>query len=74
MSYVYLCFVQLIANPLHQHLVPFHVAIGAAEEDEGVKLLEDYYATLAWGSYGFGLPKDIKMPVYQSKLRAHNEL
>jgi hypothetical protein len=35
--------------------MPFHVALGAAGENRGEKLLEDYIATLAWGSYSFGL-------------------
>ncbi|KAI9498988.1 Extradiol ring-cleavage dioxygenase, class III enzyme, subunit B [Zychaea mexicana] len=53
-------------HPTAEHLVPFHVALGAAGSDAGVKLLEDYIATLAWGSYGFGLSKDTVMPTYKN--------
>ena len=42
------------------------MALGAAGNDEGIKLLEDYLATIGWGSYGFGLPKDIRMPRYNN--------
>lgn len=47
-----------------QHLVPFHVALGAAGSDKGKKLLQDYYSTLSWGSYAFGLPEDTTLPTY----------
>lgn len=29
--------------------------LGAAGSDPGIKLLHGYYATLSWGSYGFGM-------------------
>jgi hypothetical protein len=48
-------------------LVPFHVALGAAGDDEGKKLIEDYYSTLSWSSYAFGLPSDTKLPKYDGK-------
>ncbi|CAO3609768.1 unnamed protein product [Mucor fragilis] len=51
-------------HPTAEHLVPFHVALGAAGSDEGKKLLQDYYSTLSWGSYAFGLPKDTTLPTY----------
>ncbi|KAI8097340.1 Extradiol ring-cleavage dioxygenase, class III enzyme, subunit B [Halteromyces radiatus] len=44
------------SHPTAEHLMPFHVAVGAAGVDQGIKLLEDYTGTLAWGSYAFGLP------------------
>lgn len=53
-------------HPTAEHLMPFHVALGAAGTDSGKRLLEDYFATLAWGSYGFGLPEDIQLPKYPS--------
>ncbi|CAO3663083.1 hypothetical protein G6F70_004880 [Rhizopus microsporus] len=49
-------------HPTAEHLVPFHVAIGAAGNDKGRKLLTDYIGTLSWSCYGFGLSKDIKLP------------
>ncbi|KAI9277805.1 aromatic ring-opening dioxygenase LigB subunit [Sporodiniella umbellata] len=49
-------------HPTAEHLVPFHVAVGAAGQDKGVKLMEDFYARLSWGSYGFGLPEDTVLP------------
>ncbi|KAI8150031.1 aromatic ring-opening dioxygenase LigB subunit [Fennellomyces sp. T-0311] len=63
-------------HPTAEHLVPFHVALGAAGNDEGIKLLEDYIATLGWGSYGFGLPKGLSMPTYRNgtSLFARDEL
>lgn len=51
-------------HPTAEHLVPYHVALGAAGQDAGVKLLEDYYSTLSWGSFAFGLPKDTVLPKY----------
>lgn len=51
-------------HPTAEHLVPYHVALGAAGEDAGKKLLEDYYSTLSWGSFAFGLPKDTTLPKY----------
>ncbi|CDS03323.1 hypothetical protein LRAMOSA00725 [Lichtheimia ramosa] len=54
-------------HPTAEHLVPFHVALGAAGEDEAIKLLEDYFCTLGWGSYGFGLSKDITLPKYSNQ-------
>lgn len=52
------------SHPTAEHLVPFHIAVGAAGEDTGKKLLTDYYSTLSWGSYAFGLPKDATLPKY----------
>lgn len=51
-------------HPTAEHLMPFHVALGAAGEDKGKKLLNDYFSTLSWGSYAFGLPKDTSLPKY----------
>ncbi|KAF1806130.1 putative aromatic ring-opening dioxygenase LigB subunit [Mucor lusitanicus] len=51
-------------HPTAEHLVPFHVALGAAGSDKGKKLLQDYYSTLSWGSYAFGLPEDTTLPTY----------
>ncbi|KAG0166997.1 hypothetical protein DFQ28_011707 [Apophysomyces sp. BC1034] len=52
------------SHPTAEHLTPFHVALGAAGDDEGIKLLHDYQSSLSWGSFGFGLPKGIKLPKY----------
>ncbi|KAI7901499.1 Extradiol ring-cleavage dioxygenase, class III enzyme, subunit B [Cokeromyces recurvatus] len=57
-------------HPTAEHLVPFHVALGAAGNDKGKKLLEDYFSTLSWSSFGFGLPTDIKLPKYDSSKTA----
>ncbi|KAI8643877.1 aromatic ring-opening dioxygenase LigB subunit [Parasitella parasitica] len=51
-------------HPTAEHLVPFHVALGAAKSDKGIKLLEGYYSTLSWSSYAFGLPENIILPKY----------
>lgn len=51
-------------HPTAEHLVPFHVALGAAGQDKGKKLLQDYFSTLSWGSYAFGLPQDTVLPKY----------
>ncbi|KAG0742119.1 hypothetical protein G6F57_000963 [Rhizopus arrhizus] len=48
-------------HPTAEHLVPFFVSLGAAGQDRGVKLVEDYYARLSWSCYGFGLPEDIQI-------------
>ncbi|KAI9026404.1 Extradiol ring-cleavage dioxygenase, class III enzyme, subunit B [Phycomyces nitens] len=61
-------------HPTAEHLVPFHVALGAAGEDRGVKLLEDYFATLGWGCFGFGLPEDLRVPQYSKGFKYHDEL
>ncbi|KAI8968310.1 Extradiol ring-cleavage dioxygenase, class III enzyme, subunit B [Mycotypha africana] len=53
-----------LCHPTAEHLVPFHVALGAAGNDQGKKLLEDYFSTLSWSSFGFGLPDDIELPNY----------
>lgn len=51
-------------HPTAEHLMPFHVALGAAGADSGKRLLEDYFATIGWGSYAFGLPEDTPLPKY----------
>ncbi|CAO3634477.1 unnamed protein product [Cunninghamella blakesleeana] len=51
-----------LAHPTAEHLVPFQVALGAAGNDKGIKMLEDYISTLSWSCYAFGLPEDIKVP------------
>ncbi|GAA5799839.1 hypothetical protein HPULCUR_005258 [Helicostylum pulchrum] len=62
-------------HPTAEHLVPFHVALGAAGEDKGKKLLQDYFSTLSWGSYAFGLPEDTVLPKYDgSQIRDRDEL
>lgn len=53
-------------HPTAEHLMPFYVALGAAGSDNGKRLLEDYFATLGWGSYAFGLPEDTQLPKYPS--------
>ncbi|KAF7722135.1 hypothetical protein EC973_003679 [Apophysomyces ossiformis] len=53
-------------HPTAEHLVPFHTAAGAAGEDTGIKLVEEYVSTLSWSSYGFGLAADTKLPNYAS--------
>ncbi|KAI8373115.1 Extradiol ring-cleavage dioxygenase, class III enzyme, subunit B [Radiomyces spectabilis] len=60
-------------HPTAEHLVPFHVALGAAGDDQGQRLLEDYYATLSWGSFGFGLPSNLSLPKYDTHV-LHSEL
>jgi len=47
-------------HPTAEHLVPYHVALGAAGTDPGVKLLHGCYSSLSWGSYGFGMPAKYK--------------
>ncbi|CAO3588118.1 unnamed protein product [Absidia cylindrospora] len=42
-------------HPTAEHLVPFHFALGAAGNDHGDKILEDYASTIAFGCYAFGL-------------------
>ncbi|KAG1449111.1 hypothetical protein G6F56_008746 [Rhizopus delemar] len=51
-------------HPTAEHLVPFHVVVAAAGEDTGKKLLTDYFGTLSWSCYGFGLPEDVNLPAY----------
>lgn len=51
-------------HPTAEHLVPFHVALGAAGEDKGKKLLQGYVSTISWGSYAFGLPEGTSLPKY----------
>jgi 4,5-DOPA dioxygenase extradiol len=53
-------------HPTAEHLVPYHVALGAAGEDAGKKLLNDTWSTLSWGSWSFGLPKETVLPKYDS--------
>jgi 4,5-DOPA dioxygenase extradiol len=60
-------------HPTAEHLVPYHVALGAAGEDAGKKLLHEYYSTLSWGSFGFGLPEDTQLPKYNVS-QARDEL
>ncbi|KAG4080639.1 hypothetical protein HA402_013169 [Bradysia odoriphaga] len=48
------------SHPTAEHLVPYHIALGAAGSDAGVKLLHGYYSTLSWGSYGFGMATNFK--------------
>jgi len=47
-------------HPTAEHLVPYHIALGAAGSDTGIKLLHGYYSSLSWGSYGFGMPSNFK--------------
>ncbi|KAI8059874.1 Extradiol ring-cleavage dioxygenase, class III enzyme, subunit B [Gongronella butleri] len=49
-------------HPTAEHLVPFHVAVGASGDDKGTKLLNETISTLGWGSYAFGLPEEIALP------------
>lgn len=51
-------------HPTAEHLVPYFVSLGAAGDDQGVKLIEAYYARLSWASYAFGLPKDTVLPTF----------
>lgn len=51
-------------HPTAEHLMPYHVALGAAGQDTGKKLLHDYFSTLSWGSYAFGLPEEPVLPKY----------
>ncbi|KAI8091315.1 aromatic ring-opening dioxygenase LigB subunit [Gilbertella persicaria] len=51
-------------HPTAEHLVPFHVAVGAAGEDKGRKLITDFFSTISWGCFGFGLPQDVVLPEY----------
>ncbi|KAI9310278.1 aromatic ring-opening dioxygenase LigB subunit [Dichotomocladium elegans] len=53
-------------HPTAEHLVPFHVALGAAGDDQAVKLLEHYFATVGFSSYGFGLDKNTVLPKYSA--------
>ncbi|ORZ21403.1 aromatic ring-opening dioxygenase LigB subunit [Absidia repens] len=46
------------SHPTAEHLMPFHFALGAAGNDHGAKILEDYTATISWGSYAFGLDNE----------------
>ncbi|KAF7731956.1 hypothetical protein EC973_007061 [Apophysomyces ossiformis] len=52
------------SHPTAEHLTPFHVALGAAGDDEGIKVLHMYESSLSWGCFAFGLPKDTKLPKY----------
>ncbi|KAI8346361.1 Extradiol ring-cleavage dioxygenase, class III enzyme, subunit B [Choanephora cucurbitarum] len=54
------------SHPTAEHLVPFHVAVGAAGNDEGKKLVSFYQSSLSWASYGFGLPGDITLPKFKA--------
>lgn len=42
------------AHPTVEHLLPLHVAVGAAGEDKGVELFEMLEGGMAWGLYRFG--------------------
>ncbi|KAI8888202.1 Extradiol aromatic ring-opening dioxygenase [Backusella circina FSU 941] len=54
-------------HPTAEHLVPYHVALGASGDDIGKKLIEDYYSTLSWSSYGFGLPAETALPQFRAQ-------
>ncbi|KAI8341239.1 Extradiol ring-cleavage dioxygenase, class III enzyme, subunit B [Chlamydoabsidia padenii] len=54
-------------HPTAEHLMPYHVALGAAGNDQGTKLLESYWSTVSWGSYSFGLDEQhTKKSPYQT--------
>lgn len=42
-------------HPTIEHLVPLHVAAGAAGDDPAKKLLDWNVSTIGWASYSFGL-------------------
>ena len=52
------------AHPDAFHLVPYHVAIGAAGESQGKQLLQDYFSSLSFTSFAFGLPDNTSLPKY----------
>ncbi|KAI8986385.1 aromatic ring-opening dioxygenase LigB subunit [Pilobolus umbonatus] len=54
------------SHPTAEHLMPYHFALGAAGEDTGKKLIHDFFATISWSSFGFGLPSDTTLPNYQN--------
>ncbi|KAI8580698.1 hypothetical protein K450DRAFT_198306 [Umbelopsis ramanniana AG] len=40
-------------HPTAEHLVPLHVAVGAAGDDKAVKILDDFFSTIGWSSFEF---------------------
>ncbi|ORX60251.1 extradiol ring-cleavage dioxygenase [Hesseltinella vesiculosa] len=57
------------AHPTAEHLMPFHIALGAAQDDKAVKILDDAMSTIAWGTYAFGLPdNEYIKPIKHSEL------
>jgi aromatic ring-opening dioxygenase catalytic subunit (LigB family) len=43
-----------LAHPTFDHLLPVHIAAGAAEEDEAVQVWTMQEASFAWAQYRFG--------------------
>jgi 4,5-DOPA dioxygenase extradiol len=43
------------AHPTDDHLVPLHIAAGAAGDDQGTKLHTEYFASLSMSAIGFGV-------------------
>ncbi|KAF7731983.1 hypothetical protein EC973_007088 [Apophysomyces ossiformis] len=52
------------SHPTAEHLTPLYVAIGAAGNDQGIRLLKKYESSLSWGSFAFGLPETTTLPQY----------
>lgn len=42
------------AHPTDDHLVPLHIAVGAAGDEQGAKLHTQYAAGLSMSAFGFG--------------------
>jgi len=40
-------------HPTAEHLMPLHVAVGAAGDDKAVKVLDHYFSTVGWASFQF---------------------
>ena len=43
------------AHPTDDHLVPLHIAVGAAGDDQGTKLHTGYFASISMSAIGFGV-------------------
>ena len=43
------------AHPTDDHLVPLHIAVGAAGNDQGTKLYTEYISAISMGAIGFGV-------------------